>query len=1127
MAMSQELVLKLVGDADSATRALHQAAAAADVTVSAYRKAEREQEKQNRTAQAAAAAQAKAAAEQKRINEELAASQAAASTAVGKGMLVAGAAMAAGLGLSIKAAIDWESAWAGVKKVVNGTPEQMAVLEKQLRSLTSVLPATHGEIAAVAAAAGQLGIQRGNIAGFTKTMIELGVSTNISAEQGAMSLAKFMNIMGTSQGQISNLGSTLVYLGNNFATTEDDILQMTMRLAGAGKTAGLTEADVMGIATALSSVGIEAEAGGSAFSKVITNIAQAVSSGGEDLDKFAKTAGMSADQFAAQWSKNPAQAIAAFVSGLGRIQKAGGDVFGTLDQLGITELRMRDALLRSAGAGDQMAQAITGANGAFKENTALQNEAAQRFATTASQIQLLGNGFVEAGINIGSTFLPVIAFAVDVVKAIVDGFNALPGPVQAGISVMLGLGTAVLLAGGAALVLGPRIAALNGQFVTLAASSGLASSAIGKAGLAMLGPWGAALAAVTGGIALATGLFNSGAPAVEDYAGYVEQLTQAFQESSGAIDENITKTAAMKVAQSDLGRISKDAGINLGSVTDAVLGNGDAYDKVLKQLKDYRKESEGMTFIDDRAKDSALSSIDSAISGLEKLRGATTEAKSQAELFAEAQAGAGEGALGAGKDAKTAAGGMDTLAASQGDIASSADVAKAAIDGLKTAFDTLNGIQQDSMSATADFTLALAGMADAVKDNGTGFDLSTEKGAKNAKMLQGLVDNGEKVVLAKYQEALATGDAAAAQDAANSAYASARDEILKYAAANGLSADEVSALLDQIFQMPDLATTEVKVTGAQAATEALETLGAKAYETANGTYQVKVDALTDDARLKLESLGFQVVEMPNGEFMVTALTADAQTALSNVLSAAGVVDAQAPTVPVTTPGAAQSKTDLDKVTAAAVGADAQNPTLPTTAPGAVTAMSQLQGVTGAASTIPPMKQTQVNAETGVAYGRLTGIQEALSGIKDKSVTVTTYFQSIASGATPAFTPSKADGGYVKAANGRSAMYAPGGSNILWAEPETNGEWYIPQAESKRARSKGLASDMLNSWGYAMVPQGALQQTQSAPIVNVNIGGGSVSGELTMNEGMFAGIIRAVVRSELNDSSRRANSLVSR
>ena len=195
---------------------------------------------------------------------------------VANSLLGIGTAAAAGLGLAAKASMDWESSWAGVLKTVDGTPAQLAAVEDGLRGLAKELPASHQEIAAVAEAAGQLGVQTDSVVEFTRTMINLGETTNLSAEEAATSLARFSNIMGTSQDDVDRLGSALVGLGNNFATTEGEILAMGMRLSGIGAQLGMTEGDVLGLATAMSSVGIEAEAGGTAMTLGMKKIDKAV-----------------------------------------------------------------------------------------------------------------------------------------------------------------------------------------------------------------------------------------------------------------------------------------------------------------------------------------------------------------------------------------------------------------------------------------------------------------------------------------------------------------------------------------------------------------------------------------------------------------------------------------------------------------------------------------------------------------------------------------------------------------------------------------------------------------------------------------------------------------------------------
>lgn len=415
---------------------------------------------------------------------------------MGRYALVAGGAMAAGLGLSAKAAMDWQSAWTGVTKTVDGTPEQLKAVEDGLRGLTKELPASHEEIAAVAEAAGQLGIQTGNVVDFTKTMIDLGETTNLAAETAATSLARFTNIMGTSQDQVSNLGSALVGLGNNYATTEAEIMEMSMRLAGAGKQIGMTEGDVLGLATALSSVGIEAEAGGSAMSKVMIDIAASVEEGGERLEAFARVAGMTSDQFAKLWKESSSDALAAFVKGLGSAESQGKSTLGILQELGITEVRMRDALLRASSAADQFSDAMAMGNREFEQNNALLEEAQKRYGTAESKMAIMGNKVRDAAIVLGQALLPALELVAGAVGGFADMLGGLEGPMAMVVAWSGVVVAGVLLVGGTALLAVPKIAAFKGAMLTLGVTATGVGTTLRAISSFMLGPWGAAVAAV-------------------------------------------------------------------------------------------------------------------------------------------------------------------------------------------------------------------------------------------------------------------------------------------------------------------------------------------------------------------------------------------------------------------------------------------------------------------------------------------------------------------------------------------------------------------------------------------------------------------------------------------------------
>ena len=347
--------------------------------------------------------------------------------AVGKAAVAVGTAVSTLGGYALKASIDFESAFAGVRKTVDATEEEFKMLEKGIRDMSKRMPQSASEIAQVAEAAGQLGIETKNILGFTETMVMLGDATNMTSEQAATALARLANITRMPQSEFDRLGSTIVALGNNLATTEAEIVEMGLRLAGTGAQVGLTEAQILALAGAMSSVGINAEAGGSSMSRVIQKINTEVLSSGKNLQKFAEIAGMSAEEFSKAWKEKPSEAILAFVQGLDKINKSGGDVTSTLKDLGINSVQEIDTLLRLAGASEVLADSLELAEEAWKENIALQNEAEQRYKTTESLIRILKNNIDDLAISVGNELKESarggIGTAIEMVEQLADALE--------------------------------------------------------------------------------------------------------------------------------------------------------------------------------------------------------------------------------------------------------------------------------------------------------------------------------------------------------------------------------------------------------------------------------------------------------------------------------------------------------------------------------------------------------------------------------------------------------------------------------------------------------------------------------------------------------------------------------
>lgn len=315
-------------------------------------------------------------------------------------------AAAAGLGAVVTAAVSFEDAFAGVRKTVDATEDQFDQLDARLREMARTMPVSFEELAGIAEAGGALGIAFEGLDEFTKVVADLAATTDLSADQAATSLGVLGNVLDLRAEDFDNFGSALVDLGNKGASTESAILDISERIGATGALIGLTSDQVLGFGAAVANVGIEAEAGGSALQRFFIDALSAVESGGEDLETFARTAGATAEQFRDSFRDDAGAALADFIEGLGKLPEA--VQIETLQDLGFNDVRITRTLLGLATDADNLTDSLNISAQAFAANSALGEEAAKRYATTASQLKILKQNVTDAAVTIGSELLPVV-----------------------------------------------------------------------------------------------------------------------------------------------------------------------------------------------------------------------------------------------------------------------------------------------------------------------------------------------------------------------------------------------------------------------------------------------------------------------------------------------------------------------------------------------------------------------------------------------------------------------------------------------------------------------------------------------------------------------------------------------
>ena len=777
--------------------------------------------------------------------------QAAGTAAVGFG-----GAVAVGFGMAGRAAMQWQSDWAGVTKTVNGTERQLSGLEQGLRNLArKELPASTTEIAAVAEAAGQLGVKTGNVLMFTKTMIDMGESTNLSAEEAASSLARFSNIMGTNQKDVGRLGAAVVGLGNNFATTEREIVEMAMRIAGAARPIGMTEGDVLGLSAALSSVGIDAEAGGTAISMVMKKINDEVSGGGDKLDTFAKTAGMSSDQFSAAWRDNASGALQTFIAGLGEAQANGENVNGTLTQLGITGIRESDALLRLSGASDVLKQALATGNEEYARGIALMEEANKRYDTAESRVRIAGNAIKDSAISFGDVFLPAVAGAADGVADLANWISDLPQPVQQAAAGIGGLAGAAGLAGGGFLLLAPKVfdvidgfKTLNREHPQVAGGLSSMSKAIAVVGAAF------AAAQLTG--AAFTAVLKQGTTTSAEMTAALVQLQNP--EKTG-VKDTILDPKMWENTQgfwSSTGDEINNWGDALERTTAAGAGFTVWMDKLTNTQSDISKANENI-----EATDKALSDLVSS-GGLEtaqqgfaaiadEAKRSDVDLQTTFEKFPQYRDHLTNIALAAGQATddqtlmKIATGEItpEMLAAGAASDEQAQKLTELGVqaqstgDKISELAEEIRGFGSATLSereAQRAFQESLDTATEALEKNGKTLDITSQKGRDNQDALDGIAQAGNEA-------AASMAENGASAEQLRSSLQTSREELVRTARSFGMTKSEAEAYADQVLMTPEEVRTRVKALGIDSALDGITSVQEALDKVKDKTVWVKVN----------------------------------------------------------------------------------------------------------------------------------------------------------------------------------------------------------------------------------------------------------------------------------------------
>lgn len=258
----------------------------------------------------------------------------------------------------------------------------------------------------LAADAGRLGIQsKEAVLDFVEAADQINVALGDDlGEDAVKNIGKLAQMFGTDktmglkQAMLST-ASVINELAQSSSASEGYIMEFTNRLAGVGNQAGMSQAQLMGLASVMDQNQVAVEKGATALQNVLTALFK-------DPAKMAKAAGLEVEAFTKKLSVDANGALLEFLQAL---NSAGGmdRLTPMLAEMGLSGAGVTQTLSTLAGKLGDVKVAQTEAARAFEEGTSCTNEAAQANHTAQAELEKAQKKVKDLRVELGQRLYPV------------------------------------------------------------------------------------------------------------------------------------------------------------------------------------------------------------------------------------------------------------------------------------------------------------------------------------------------------------------------------------------------------------------------------------------------------------------------------------------------------------------------------------------------------------------------------------------------------------------------------------------------------------------------------------------------------------------------------------------------
>ncbi|WLS03114.1 phage tail tape measure protein [Shinella oryzae] len=319
-----------------------------------------------------------------------------------------------GVSGTLGAAMEFESAFADVRKVVEASDEQFQNMSRTIKAMSRELPMTSVEIAQLFAAAGESGVATQDLKAFAEMASRVGIAFDMSAENAGESLAKLKTQFGLTVAETGDLADSINHLSNNMASKASAITDYLLRVGSLAEMGGFAKEEIAGIGSAMIAAGAQAETAGTAMQNVVKALTRGSSAKKSQRDA-ARALGLDLPALAKQMQKDAPKALKSVLTAISKQSKDRhlsllSDFFGD-------EAKAFAPLVGNIGLLDQALDSVADktkySGSAFREYVARAN-------TTSNALQILRNKIAYVFEDMGEDWLPTIKEGAGAIGEVLD-----------------------------------------------------------------------------------------------------------------------------------------------------------------------------------------------------------------------------------------------------------------------------------------------------------------------------------------------------------------------------------------------------------------------------------------------------------------------------------------------------------------------------------------------------------------------------------------------------------------------------------------------------------------------------------------------------------------------------------